>query len=62
MLYSVISGLVFVIAFVLASAGFGQARSLVDLAGLLQRVAVTSGFGWPTLLAVYLLRVLSPDR
>ena len=36
--------------------GFGQAEGLVDLAGLLQRVAVTVGFGWLTLLAVHLLR------
>jgi hypothetical membrane protein len=60
--YSAISGLVVVIAFVLASAGFGQAASLVALAGLLQRVAVAFGFGWLTLLAVHLLRGLSPDR
>lgn len=57
--YSAISGLVFVIAFVLSSAGFGQAQGLVDLAGLLQRVAVTVGFGWLTLLAIHLLRGLS---
>jgi len=60
--YSTISGLVFVIAFVLASVGFGQAAGLVDLAGLLQRVAVAVGFGWLTLLAVHLLRGLSPER
>jgi hypothetical membrane protein len=60
--YSVVSGLGFVITFVLASAGFGQATSLVDMAGLLQRVAVTIGFGWLTLLAVHLLRGLSPER
>lgn len=60
--YSAISGLVFVIAFVLASAGFGQAAGLVDLAGLLQRVAVAVGFGWLTLLAVHLLRGLSPEK
>jgi hypothetical protein len=33
----------------------------VDLAGLLQRVAVAVGFGWLTLLAVHLLRGLSSD-
>ena len=44
-LYSAVSGLVFAIAFVLSSAGFGQAAGLVDLAGLLQRVAVVVGFG-----------------
>jgi hypothetical protein len=60
--YSAISGLVFVIAFVLASAGFGQAAGLIDLAGLLQRVAVAVGFGWLTLLAVHLRRGPSPER
>jgi hypothetical protein len=54
--YSAVTGAVFAIAFVLASAGFGQAEGLVDFAGLLQRVAVTVGFGWLTLLAVHLLR------
>ena len=60
--YSAISGLVFVIAFVLTSAGFGQAAGLIDLAGLLQRVAVAVGFGWLTLLAVHLRRGPSPER
>lgn len=60
-IYSVVSGLVFVVAFVLSSVGFGEVQGLVDLAGLFQRVAVTVGFGWLTLLAVRLLN-LSPDR
>jgi hypothetical protein len=59
--YSAVSGLVFAVAFVLASAGFGQAAGLVDLAGLFQRVAVVVGFGWLTLLAVHLLSS-SPKR
>jgi hypothetical protein len=54
-IYSAASGLVFAVGFVLASAGFGQAEGLVDVAGLLQRAAVTVGFGWLTLLAVHLL-------
>ena len=62
-IYSSVSGLVFVIVFVLSSAGFGQAAALVDLAGLFQRLVVAVGFGWITLLAaVYLLRGLSPER
>lgn len=55
-IYSAVSGVVFAVAFVLSSAGFGQAEGLVDLAGLFQRVAVTVGFGWLTLLAVHFLR------
>ncbi len=60
-IYSAVTGVVFVVAFVLASAGFGQAEGLVDFAGLFQRVAVTVGFGWLTLLAVRLLS-LYPGR
>lgn len=57
--YSAVSGAVFVVAFVLASAGFGQAKNLVDLAGLFQRAAVSVGFGWLTLLAWRLLKLTS---
>lgn len=58
-IYSIITGLAFAIMFGLSSAGFGQAEGLVDLAGIFQRVAVTVGFGWLTLLAVYFLKALS---
>ncbi len=61
-LYSAVSGGVFAVLFVLSSAGFAQVEGLVDLAGLLQRVAVAVGFGWLTLLAVHLLRGLSSER
>jgi hypothetical protein len=59
--YSALSGLAFAVAFVLASAGFGQTEGLVHLAGLLQRIAVVVGFGWLTLLAAHLL-IPSPER
>lgn len=42
-IYSTVSGLIFVAAFVLASAGFGQAADLVDLAGLFH-----SASRWPS--------------
>ena len=54
--YSAVTGVVFLGAFILSSAGFGQAEGLVDLAGLFQRVALIAGFGWLTLLAVRFLR------
>ena len=60
-IYSAVSGVVFAAAFVLSSAGFGQAEGLVDLAGLIQRFGVTVGFSWLTLLAVHFLRS-SPER
>jgi Protein of unknown function (DUF998) len=55
-LYSALSGAAFLAALSLASLGFGQAAGLVDLAGVYQRVAVTIGWTWLTLLAVHLLR------
>ena len=55
-IYSVVTGLAFVVAFVISSAGFAQVEGLVDLAGLFQRVAVSVGFGWLSLLAVRFLR------
>jgi hypothetical protein len=58
-IYSAISGVAFIAAFVLASAGFRQAEGLVDLAGLFQRIAITVGFGWLSLLGVHLLRAPS---
>ena len=58
-IYSVVTGLSFVGAFVISSAGFAQVAGLVDLAGLLQRVAVSVGFGWLSLLAVRLLSMPS---
>jgi len=55
-IYSAITAVVFLGAFILSSAGFGQAEGLVDLAGLFQRVTLIVGFGWLTLLAVHFLR------
>ena len=60
-LYSAASGVVFAVTFVFSSAGFAQVAGLVDLAGLLQRVAVAVGFCWLTLLAVHVLRGLSSE-
>jgi hypothetical protein len=43
-------------AFVLASVAFSHAESLVDFGRLFQCITLTAGWGWLTLLAVYLLR------
>jgi hypothetical protein len=61
-IYSTVSGLAFAITFVLASAGFAQAEGLVDLAGLFQRITITIGWIWLTLLAVHLLKAPSDIR
>jgi hypothetical protein len=55
-IYSAATGAVFATAFILASMAFNQAASLVDYGGLVQRIAVTTGWAWLTLLAIHLLR------
>jgi hypothetical protein len=54
--YSVLTAGLFVVTFGLASVGFGQAAGLVDVAGLLQRVAVIAAWTWLTALAIRTLR------
>lgn len=54
--YSVVTGVVFSVGFVLASLAFGQVPELVEIGGLLQRLTITVGWAWVTLLAVDLLR------
>jgi hypothetical protein len=55
-IYSAVTGVVLVNAFILSSAGFGQTEGLVDVAGLFQRVTLIIGFGWLTLLAFRFLK------
>lgn len=57
--YSVASGLGMLATFGLASAGFSQQPGLVDVAGALQRVSVTLGFGWLSAVAI---RTLAAER
>lgn len=54
-LYSIASGVLFAVTMALASAAFSQHRSWVDLGGLIQRVSLTIGWTWQTLLAVRIL-------
>ncbi|MFF4019346.1 DUF998 domain-containing protein [Streptomyces sp. NPDC001843] len=49
--YSIASGLLFAATMVLASAAFGQNQHVVELGGLIQRVSVTIGWTWMTVLA-----------
>ena len=53
-IYSVVTGVTFIVMFIVTSAGFGQVAGLANYAGLFQRITLTSGFAWLTLLAVYL--------
>jgi hypothetical membrane protein len=58
-IYSTLTGVTFIGAFVLTSVGFAQTEGLVDVAGLLQRITIIIGWGWLSLLAVHLLRAPS---
>lgn len=54
-LYSIASGALFATTMTLAGAAFSQHRRWVDLGGLIQRVSLTIGWTWQTLLAVRVL-------
>lgn len=54
--YSAITGVVFIVGFLLASAGFNQTEGWVEIGGLLQRITITVGWGWLALLAVHVRR------
>ncbi|MEU0388256.1 DUF998 domain-containing protein [Streptomyces chartreusis] len=54
-IYSITSGVLFAATMALASAAFSQHQRWVDLGGLIQRVSLTIGWTWQTLLAVRIL-------
>ncbi|MEV3981927.1 DUF998 domain-containing protein [Nonomuraea sp. NPDC049758] len=56
-LYSVLSGILFPIGFVLFVSAFLQVNGLAEIGGLLQRLTVGIGWLWLTLLAVHLIRM-----
>lgn len=61
--YSVVSGVLVIVFFVLASVGFAQHPALASTAGLWQRCCLVIGFGWLAAVAVRLLRqTSSPTR
>jgi hypothetical protein len=60
--YSVGSAAVMVSGMVLASSGFAQVPRWVRFGGLFQRLAVVSGLGWQTALAVQSLRAADPKQ
>jgi len=55
-LYSAATGVSMLTTMGLAGAGFNQAPRLVNSAGLLQRAAIVTGFGWLTALSARALR------
>ncbi|HEY1832549.1 MAG TPA: DUF998 domain-containing protein [Acidimicrobiales bacterium] len=61
-LYSVATGIFMVVATGLFGAGFGQKEGLVGVAGLFQRLAIVTGFGFLSALSVRALRRPEPRR
>ena len=53
MAYSTVNGVAMLTAFVLTSMGLNQVPGFAELAGLFQRLTVTIGLTWITLLALY---------
>jgi hypothetical protein len=53
--YSAVTSVVFLLGFVLAGVGFSQNERFVDFGGLFQRLTLTVGWTWLTLLAIHLL-------
>ncbi|GII96397.1 DUF998 domain-containing protein [Sinosporangium siamense] len=53
--YSLVSGVAFFVLFVLSSMGFAQVKRYADVAGLLQRLTIGTGFLWTTLFALHLM-------
>ncbi|MET7398763.1 DUF998 domain-containing protein [Dactylosporangium sp. NPDC005572] len=60
--YSLTTAALFVVALGLAGAGLAQADGLVDVAGLLDRVAVVIAWAWMTALAIRALRQTRDQR
>lgn len=52
--YSAFTGYAMIIAFIIASMGFKQLSGFVNYAGLFQRLCVTIGWTWMTLLSIHL--------
>jgi hypothetical protein len=55
-IYSRVTGIAFFVMFIITNAGFAQVNGLVDYAGLFQRITLTIGWTWFTLLALYMLK------
>ncbi len=60
--YSVLTGLAMLATFALAGMGFKQVAGLVDVAGVLQRLSLVTGWAWILLLAAHLLRASARSR
>jgi hypothetical protein len=61
-IYSILTGFLFPLGIVLASAAFSQNQSLVAYGGLIQRITITVGWTWLSLLALHFLKVRSETK
>jgi hypothetical protein len=59
-LYSRVTAISFIIVYLIGMAGFLQAPGLVNAAGLYQRISVSIGLAWMTLLPIHLLKQTNP--
>jgi hypothetical membrane protein len=62
-IYLLVTGIAFLVMFIVTSAGFAQVDGLANYAGLLQRITLTIGWVWQTLLPIFLLNLLNtPEK
>jgi hypothetical protein len=54
--YSAFTGIAMFVTFVLAGMGFKQFSTLVNLAGVFQRLSIAIGWSWITLIAIHLMK------
>jgi hypothetical membrane protein len=59
--YSLLNGLAMLVSFGLAGAGFKQSPGLVEIAGIFQRLSVSFGMAWISLLSFRFLRNSARD-
>ena len=55
--YSAFTGYSMIVAFIITSMGFKQLSGFVNYAGLFQRICITIGWTWMTLLSLHLLKI-----
>ena len=60
--YSKFTAIAFLGTYLVASAGFLQAKDLVPYAGLIQRISLTIGMVWMTLIPIHLLGAVSKEK
>ena len=59
--YSALTGILFPMGIILSSMAFSQNVSLVAYGGLIQRVTITVGWTWLTLLAIHVLKSVTEN-